>query len=447
MRRYQTLIYGLVYHQVGNFTDAQDVAQEAFIKAFRSIDQLTEPERFGSWLKSTAANECRMWLRSRQGTIPLDEVEALPSYTRLADEKWRQRERQAEIAQAVESLPEKSRLVMTLYYLSGLSCREIGESMGIAENAVKQHLHRARKQLKEIMMSEIEEDYAMNRLPEDFTEKVLGRVMLCPTLTDGQFISVPGEDDLCGMVIGIGENLADRSFACLWSNKDDHDAIALGLHDSGAEQTAKGRAFRSALNMLNVLGVELKQVALHLTEPTQCMARVTLMQGDTEFALDMRPSDALGLAIRVKAPIYVEEPVVSAGNVSEDGLPVREGAFDSAEWRTFIITNQQYDTLMEKPWEIGLSPEDLIDTVRLRRNEAEGTLTMWLEALPDQVHTFSLDEYSLGAQWIFDHAHDGRVCDPNWLRGKLYKTQYTLLGEDARIRFTPSTAEWTGFPM
>ena len=75
VRRYQGLIYGLAYHRIGNFADAQDIAQEAFVKAFRRLDQLDQPERFAAWLKTIAANECRMWLRARPDDIPLDDAQ------------------------------------------------------------------------------------------------------------------------------------------------------------------------------------------------------------------------------------------------------------------------------------------------------------------------------------------------------------------------------------
>ncbi len=198
VRRYQGLIYGVTYHQVGNFADAQDIAQEVFVKAFRSIDRLQSPERFASWLKAIAVNECKMMLRGSRRTVPLEEVELSPSYAYLAQQSWKRQERQADIRRAVDSLPEKSRLAVTLHYLSGLSHREIGEFLGITANAVTQNLHRARRQLKQILLAEIEEGYTMNRLPETFTEDVLCRITLYP-IKQGYFVTADGEGDTQGM--------------------------------------------------------------------------------------------------------------------------------------------------------------------------------------------------------------------------------------------------------
>jgi RNA polymerase sigma-70 factor (ECF subfamily) len=143
VRRYQGLIYGLVYHRIGNFADAEDIAQDVFVKAFRRLDQLEDPARFASWLRAIAANECTGWFRRHQRAMSLDEMETMRSAGNLAAERSRERERHEEVLGAVESLPEKSRLVITLHYLSGLSCREIGESLQMTPNAVAQHLHRA----------------------------------------------------------------------------------------------------------------------------------------------------------------------------------------------------------------------------------------------------------------------------------------------------------------
>jgi len=111
-----------------------------------------------------------MWQRRNRRVIPLDEVEQLPAYASLAVEEWRRRERAAEIRQAVDALPEQSRLIVTLHYLSGHSHREIGHFLGITAKAVSQHLYRARWQLKEMRMAEIEEGYTMNQLTDDFAQ-------------------------------------------------------------------------------------------------------------------------------------------------------------------------------------------------------------------------------------------------------------------------------------
>ena len=64
--RHQDAVYGLAYHQLGNFHDAQDVAQEAFVRAYLHLHQLQDASRFVGWLRSLTINLCRDWVRRRQ---------------------------------------------------------------------------------------------------------------------------------------------------------------------------------------------------------------------------------------------------------------------------------------------------------------------------------------------------------------------------------------------
>lgn len=445
VQRYQGLIYGLAYHQVGDFMDAEDVAQEAFVKAFRSLGQLEKPERFAAWLKTITVNECRMRLRSRRRTVTLDEIDASPAYASLADERWRRRERHAEVRQAVDSLPEERRLMVTLHYLSGLSHREIGEFLDMPANTVAQHLHRARRQLREMLMMQIEEGYAMNKLPDTFTENVLERLTLFP-IEEQKLTTATGEGDIRGFIMGVGERTPGQSFITLWMREDDLTGIVLGLYQARTSESAKGRAMDSTLSILSALEIGISRVVLRLADGRKCRARVDMKQGDTELTMDMRPSDAMGLAVRAKAPIYVEEPVVRRGNVGEDDVPVPDEAMDAVAWELESRRLRQHDALTGKAFEMGLSPEDWIDTVRFRKDEAKGLVRMWLEAFPERELSFDLKDYGPGVEMIFELAQ--RQGSTGLMRGDLvrgwdkrYKFCFSLLCEDARMRALPETTE------
>lgn len=441
VRRYQGLIYGLAYHRVGNFADAQDIAQEAFVKAFRSLDQLGQPERFAAWLKTIAANECRMWMRAQRGDVALEDAEELPSHASEAAERWKRHEHQAEIRDAVYTLPEKSRLVVTLHYLSGYSCREIGESLDMPENAVAQHLHRARRKLREMLISEIEEGYAMNRLPESFAQEVLDRVSLCPVV-EGKFVTVGNEGDYRGFMMGVGESEPEKSFIIVWMRQDDMNDIVLGTIPGRTSENPKGRALDSALEVMAAFGIELKQVVLRLAGERQCRAGVDLKHGKTEMTLDMRPSDALGLAVRAKSPIYVEEPVVEKGNIGEDDVPTPDEPLDAGAYKTEFGAQGQLEDLRDKALELGLSPEGWIDTARFRKDEANGTLRIWLEAVPEREVTVDLSEYCVGVEMMFDLARrqgSTGLLHGDAARGWEYRLKFTfsMLDGDVRMRVSP----------
>ena len=64
--KYKDAVYGLAYSKVRNFHDAQDIAQESFIDAYKNLRSLKHPHRFSSWIYTIAANRCRMWLHNKR---------------------------------------------------------------------------------------------------------------------------------------------------------------------------------------------------------------------------------------------------------------------------------------------------------------------------------------------------------------------------------------------
>jgi RNA polymerase sigma-70 factor (ECF subfamily) len=441
--RYQGLAYGLAYHQIGSFADAQDAAQEAFVKAFRSIDSLQQPERFAAWLKAIVTNECRMALRGSRRTVFLEEAEMSACDLSLAEQDWGRRERQEDIRRAVDCLPEKSRLTVNLHYLSGLSHREIGEFLGIPANAVAQHLHRARRQLRQILLADIEEDYNMNRLPESFTQDVRARLALYP-IKDGYFLTADGEGDTRGITMAVGEE-PEKAYITLWMRAEDLNDILLGTLPARTAEMAKGRALDSELRVLEAFGIGLEHVALRLTDSRRCRAAAEFVQGDNRMWVDLRPSDAIGLAVRTKAAISAEDAIVRRGNVGEDGVYVPDQDIDVALHNAEYERIRKADAITDRAFEM-VSTEDWTDTVRFRRDEAKGVLRMWLEADPGEEVAFDLAEYDSGANMVFDLARRRGSCGK--LKGDQvsgwtdrYRLLFSMLGDDARMRVIRENAD------
>lgn len=180
--KYQGAVYGLCYHMVGNFADAQDLAQEAFIKAYLDLARIREPARFASWLHRITVNTCNMWLRSmkRVAALPLESIAQVwtehGNYS-SPTEYIQAEEARVSIKEALASLSEKNRLVVTLYYMDGLSCGDIGDFLSLSESAVKNRLLRARKQLREELISMAKDDFDKHKLPKDFAEKAIQEVV------------------------------------------------------------------------------------------------------------------------------------------------------------------------------------------------------------------------------------------------------------------------------
>ncbi|MBM3241631.1 sigma-70 family RNA polymerase sigma factor, partial [Candidatus Poribacteria bacterium] len=173
VRKYQDAIYGLAFHLIGDFTEAQDIAQQTFIKAYLGLSQLKEQGKFAHWLKKITVNECTSWLRRQQSISQLYERMDTPrNPVPTPEQECEKKELNAAVRRAMESLSEKNRLAVTLYYIDGLSQKEVANFLGVSVDVVANRISRARKQLKEKMMEMVEGTFKENELPDDFAEKV-----------------------------------------------------------------------------------------------------------------------------------------------------------------------------------------------------------------------------------------------------------------------------------
>jgi len=130
---------------------AQDVMQEAFIKAFRKIDSYTGEASFGSWLKRIVVNQSLDWLKKKKlATIELEEeIAYLPNEESLEVEDDIS---VAMIYKCIESLPQKCKDVVKLYLLEGYDHQEVAQILEISEVASRSQLSRGKSKLKELLI-------------------------------------------------------------------------------------------------------------------------------------------------------------------------------------------------------------------------------------------------------------------------------------------------------
>ena len=147
---YQTPIYNLCYRLLGNPHDAEEAAQEAFLRAYTRLDSYDPARPFKTWLFSIAHHYCIDRLRRRR-LIWLsldDEPELQPANWRAAtptpEEQAMRREREADVQAALDSLPPKDRSALIMRYWYDLSYEEIAQATASTVSAVKSRLHRAR---------------------------------------------------------------------------------------------------------------------------------------------------------------------------------------------------------------------------------------------------------------------------------------------------------------
>jgi len=173
VRKYQDAVYGLAFHLVGNFADAQDITQQAFIKAYLKLNQLKDQSRFIHWLKRITVHECIIWIRRQKNIYQLHEhIEINSDAVPTPDQEYESKELSIAVNEAMKALSEKNRLAVTMYYIDGLSQAEIGNFLGVPATVIANRISRARKQLKEKTMGLIEDTFKSNKLPDDFIQKV-----------------------------------------------------------------------------------------------------------------------------------------------------------------------------------------------------------------------------------------------------------------------------------
>jgi RNA polymerase sigma-70 factor (ECF subfamily) len=163
VKLYQRRAVSLAYRLLGNSEDAGDVAQEAFVRAFRSLDQLEDPARFGPWLMRVVSNLSLNFRRSRAARAagPLDEDAAssgdrrrISRGLRVSGEGEGDRlpaETHDAVSAALEQLPDSQRLALILFSVEGMPQKEVAEVLDCSVELVKWNVFQARKKLKEIL--------------------------------------------------------------------------------------------------------------------------------------------------------------------------------------------------------------------------------------------------------------------------------------------------------
>lgn len=200
VERYQGHAYGLAYSLLGDWAEAQDMAQEAFVRAYVNLHVLDDPGRFAGWLRRIVFGTCMDWLRSYRpdayrsmgGPADVDQLQATADPDVVAPpDAAIGRELSRVVLAAIAELPPKYRIPLTMFHLDGLSYEKVAEFLDLPLGTVKSLLHRAREKLKPVLAgyaarettSMVKEVFDEHKLPPDFARNVLDGV---PTLGWGR---------------------------------------------------------------------------------------------------------------------------------------------------------------------------------------------------------------------------------------------------------------------
>ena len=164
-------VYTLAYRLVGDRHEAEDVAQEAYLRVYRSLRSFRGDSRFETWLHRVVANTALNHMRSKSRFGDLaDEPDRI---LRLAESEPDSAAldaipEQAELSAALSQLPHAQRVAVVLKDVYGFTTAEIAERLGTSEGAIKLRLHRGRRNLKELIHGSRESEHAdvQDRIPE-----------------------------------------------------------------------------------------------------------------------------------------------------------------------------------------------------------------------------------------------------------------------------------------
>jgi RNA polymerase sigma-70 factor (ECF subfamily) len=153
---HKTQVYNLAYRMLGNQAEAEDGAQEIFIRAYTKLATFDRERKFSTWLLSIASNYCIDLLRRRRvALVDLNEVPyGVPSAASGPERVALDREQREAVMRAISRLPDAYRLVTVLRYYQDLSYEEIEEVTGLTEATIKTRLFRARRQLETLLEQE-----------------------------------------------------------------------------------------------------------------------------------------------------------------------------------------------------------------------------------------------------------------------------------------------------
>ncbi|MFO0701837.1 MAG: sigma-70 family RNA polymerase sigma factor [Nitrospira sp.] len=151
--RHASTIINLAYRMVGNRAEAEDLAQEAFLTAFKALSTFRADAKFSTWLYRIAANKCKDWLRAKrpgmgQHDVDIDEILDMHVADEQTPERLLSQQQVAqELEQAIQRLPPLYREAFVLKHVEGLSYEEMEEILGVNSDTFKMRVYKGRVQL------------------------------------------------------------------------------------------------------------------------------------------------------------------------------------------------------------------------------------------------------------------------------------------------------------
>ena len=199
VEKYQKGVHALAWQKIGDFHIAQEITQDAFLRAYQKLGTLKNQNLFSGWLYVIATRLCCEWLRKKR--LPMQSLETVDTkeVDQVAYKRYVEEQRETDINEIrrelvrdlLKKLPESERTVMTLHYLGEMTCESISEFLGVSPNTIRSRLSRARNRLKK-EEAMIKENLSSFQLPTQMTENIMEEISrLNPVAPSGTKPLVP----------------------------------------------------------------------------------------------------------------------------------------------------------------------------------------------------------------------------------------------------------------
>jgi RNA polymerase sigma factor (sigma-70 family) len=306
--------------------DAEDVVQEALLQAFLCLRDLRNPDRFGAWLLGIVVNLCRMGLRARHDVYAFEDwyggrlvhdltwADLQPSPEVL----YETRELHRLVLDAIATLPAEQQQAVRLHYIEGLTLREIAVLVGVPVGTIKARLHRARARLRREVVQVVAD--APESIPPTEAEVSMIEVTVHDIIVRAPKSEVAkwtGPQDYMGKLgpqcIVLLKELAGERILPIWVGRFEASALALQLNETS---TPRPMTYDLMARLLEVAEVRVEKVAVISLRENTFYATIWVRVGERVHEVDARPSDALTLGLRLKAPIFATPEVLEQTRVS-----------------------------------------------------------------------------------------------------------------------------------
>jgi RNA polymerase sigma factor (sigma-70 family) len=302
LRRHWDTAVLLAERVLGSPDLARDAVQEAAIAAMTDVERLRSPDRFGAWFCGIALNVSRKWLRQlrseRSGLLPEPASEAADpaEAAELADTA-------ARVRRAIAALADGQQDAVRLFYLQGLSHREVADELGISVGAVKARLHQARAALAPRLASfkttkESEAMAVTSTEAVEWTEVTVTKVLRGqrPDREEPDFVMILAERD------------GDRTLP-VWIGPAEAKMLAIALE---SVETPRPFAYKLAAGLVEAAESRITEVRITKLTDSVFYAIVEVESPAGPREVDARPSDAVNLAVGTGAPIRVNKQLLNA---------------------------------------------------------------------------------------------------------------------------------------